>query len=160
MPNEGRIHSAIPVKLLLKREDNEGLVHVLAQQLHAPLPPGPELWTHVINDRNAALTHLPRHAPVEGRRVDNDGDVRMPLVGGANQFLVERENFRKMAEDFGNSDHSEILGVDDDIAPGSPHALSSRPKKAGRGVALITRSGPQGSRRLRRRSERSRKLRA
>src|ERR1700690_1255142 len=108
MAHKCRIHSAIAIKLLFERKNDESLVYVLAQKLHTPLPPRPELRTHVIDDENSALAHLPRHAPIEGGRVDDDGEVGTPLVGGANELLVEAKNFWKMADDFRNADDGEV----------------------------------------------------
>ena len=44
-----------------------------------------------------------------------------------------------MAEDFRNPDHRQILGIDDDLATGSPHALAARAKKVygGRSAPLL-----------------------
>ena len=47
--------------------------------------------------RDAALLHLTGDAPVEGRRVDHDGEVRLAAVGFADQAPVKAENFREMA---------------------------------------------------------------
>ena len=71
------VHAAIPVELFFKRENHQRLVDVLAQQTDAPLTPGPELRTNVVDDWNTTLLHLASHSPVERRRIDNDGEVRL-----------------------------------------------------------------------------------
>src|ERR1035438_1351495 len=123
MADESRVHAAIPVELFFERKDHQGFIHVLAQKLHPSLPPCPELRTDVVHDRNAASPHPPGHSPVEARGVDDDREVRPPLVGRANQTLIEAENLRKMAEDFSDADNREVLGVDDNIAARGAHAL-------------------------------------
>ncbi len=142
MPDESRIHAAVAIKLLLERKDHQRLVDVLAQELHPPLPPRPELRADVIDHRNAALAHLTGHAPVERGRVDHDRNIGPPLVRGANQFLVETEDFRKMAEDLGDADNGKVLRIDNDLATGGTHALAARPEKAYRGGGV----SPEGVR--------------
>ena len=129
MPDKRRIHSAIAVELLLEREDDERLVHVLAQQLDSSLSPRPELGANVIHHRNAASAHLPRDAPVERRRVNHHRQIRPPFIGRAQQLLIEAENLRQMADDFRDADHRQILRVDNDLAAGSAHSLAARAKK-------------------------------
>ena len=99
MPDERRIHSAIAIELLFEGKNHQRFVDILAQQFDASLPPCPELRTDVIDDRNSALAHLPRHAPVEAGSIDDHGKIGPALVRRANQFLIKSENLRQMADD-------------------------------------------------------------
>src|SRR6266576_2528094 len=123
MAYKGGIHDAVAIELFFKREDDQRFVDVVAQEADASLAPGPELWSDIINRRYAALFHLTGDAPVEGGRVDHDGEVGLAAIGFANQVVVEPENFWEVAEDFGDADDREIFGVDHRIAAGSAHAV-------------------------------------
>ena len=94
MSNEGRIHPALSIELLFEREDDKRFIDVIAQQAHAPLPPRPELWRDIVHGGNAALLHLPGNAPVERRRVDDDGEIGLAPVRFAQQVPVQSEDFR------------------------------------------------------------------
>src|SRR5208282_3746336 len=79
----------------------------------------------VVNDGNAALLHLPCYTPVEGRRVDDDGEVELTLVGFLDQMLEQAVDLGQMAEDFGDADDREIFSVSDGVAAGDAHAVSA-----------------------------------
>src|SRR6266576_1781232 len=123
MAYEGGIHAAVAIELFFKRKDNQRFVDVVAKQADASLAPRPELWSDIINRRDAALFHLTGNAPVEGGRVDHDGEVGLAAVGFANQVVVEPENFREVAQDLSDADDREIFGVDHGVAAGSAHAV-------------------------------------
>src|ERR1700686_3037741 len=129
MADERRVHATLAIKLLLKRKNHQSLVDVVAQQAHASLSPSPELRRHIIDRRNPALFHLARDTPVERRRIDNDGEVRLALVRFFNQMPIEPENLWQMAKNLGDANDRKILGVDDSLASGSPHALPAHPKE-------------------------------
>ena len=130
MADEGRVHAAVAIELFFEREDDQRLVDVVTEKAHASLSPCPELRRHVIHGRNAAPFHLPRHAPVERRRVDDDGEIGPPPVGLADQSSIEPENLREPAENLGDADDGEVFGVDDGLAPGSPHAIAADAEEA------------------------------
>ena len=44
-----------------------------------------------------------------------------------------------MADNLGDADDRQILGVDDDVAPGFPHALAARPEKCQSGREVRSR---------------------
>src|SRR5579864_1282174 len=129
MADEGRVHTALAIKLLLKGKNHQGFVDVIAQQAHTSLSPGPELRCYIIDRGNAALFHLARDTPVECRGVDNDDEIRLALVRLIDQMPIETENLRQMAENLGDADNRKILGVDDRLAPGGPHAVSAHAKE-------------------------------
>ena len=91
MADEGGVDSAIAVELFFEGKNHKSFVDVFAEQAHASLTPCPELRRDVVDDGNAALFHLPRDAPVEGRRVDDDGEVGFALVGFGDQVSVQAE---------------------------------------------------------------------
>ena len=76
MSDELRIDSAVSIKLFFEWKNHQSFIHILAQQPHPSLPPRPELRANVIHDWNPALLHLPRHTPVERRRINDHGQVR------------------------------------------------------------------------------------
>src|ERR1039457_1341825 len=97
MADKRRVESSIAIELFFEGKDHQRLVDVLAQQLDASLPPRPELRADVVNDRNATLMHLPRHPPIEGRRIDDDGEYRTLCIGRATHIPGEAEDFGQMA---------------------------------------------------------------
>src|ERR1700693_3189806 len=125
MTDEGRVHSTVAIELFFKRKNHQRFIDVVAQQTHAPVAPCPELRRNVIHRRNAAPLHLPCHAPVEGRRVDDDGEIRLALVGFFDQVLIKTVDLWQMAEDFGDADDREVFRVDQGVAASSAHALSA-----------------------------------
>src|SRR5258706_4935028 len=125
MANESCVHSTVAVELFFNRKNPQRFVDVLAQQSHSPLPPRPKLRRDIVDHRNASLLHLPSYAPVEGWRVDDDGEVRFALVGFFNQMLVEAVDLRQMAEDFRDADNRKIFRVDDGVAADGAHAFSA-----------------------------------
>src|SRR5580658_9329185 len=125
MAYEGGVDSAIAVELFFEGKDDERLVNVVSQQTHASLAPRPELWCDVIDHGDAAFLHLPRHAPVECGRVDDDGEPGLALVGFFDQTLEQAVDLRQMAEDFSDADDRKIFGVDDGVAAGGAHPVSA-----------------------------------
>src|SRR5215470_13864875 len=100
MSDEGRVHASVAVELFFEGKNYKCFVDVVAEQAHASLPPGPELRGDVIDGGNTSFFHLPSYAPVEGRGVDDDGEVGLAAVSLADQILVELPDFWQVAEDF------------------------------------------------------------
>src|SRR5271156_3746774 len=99
MADESRIHSTVAIKLFFKGKDHQRFVDIVADQADASLAPCPELRRNVVDHGNAALLHLPRYAPVEGGRVDHDGEIGFATVGFFDQKLKEAVDLRQVAED-------------------------------------------------------------
>ena len=129
MSHELRSHSTIAVKLFLEGKDHQRLINVFAKQTHAPLPPSPKLRANVIDDWNATFFHLPRNPPVERRRVNDDGQIRLALVGFSDQLVKETPDFRQMTQNFGDTDDREVLRINDSIASGCAHLLTADTEK-------------------------------
>src|SRR5580700_5347037 len=129
MADERRIDSTIAVKLLFKGKNHQRLVDVVTNKAHAPLAPRPELRRDIVDDRDAALLHLPRDAPVERRRIDHDCEIRLALVSFGDQMLEQSIDLRQMAQDFSNADDRKIFRVDNRIAAGSAHPLATNAEK-------------------------------
>src|SRR5882724_5165941 len=115
MSDKRRIHAVNAVEILLEGKDHKCLVDVLAEQLHSSLPPRPELRTDVVHHRNAALAHLAGHTPIKCGRVDDDGERWFSFVGGADEFAEESVDFWEMAEDLGDADNGEEIGINDEL---------------------------------------------
>ena len=103
--------------------------------------------------RNAALPHLSSDPPIECWGVDDDGEIRLALVSLRNQTPIQSKNLRQLAENFGDADDCEIFGVDNGVAPGSPHPVPADTKEFERlfvcrdGAPPVERSGaPQAAR--------------
>src|SRR5271166_1710175 len=129
MSDEGGVDSAIAVELFFKRKDHERFVDVVAEQADSSLTPCPELRGDIVDGGDAALFHLAGDAPVEGGRVDDDGEVGLALVGFREEMFVEAVDFWQVAEDFGDADYGEVFCVDDRVASGGAHAVSADAEK-------------------------------
>src|SRR5215467_7551750 len=116
MSHKFGIDAAVAIKLLFKGKDDQRLIDVLAQQSYPPLAPGPELRADVVNHGNAAFLHLAGDPPIEGGRIDHDGEIRLLAVGGSDQAVKKTPDFRQVAENFRDSHDRQIPGIDDDVA--------------------------------------------
>src|SRR5215469_2553265 len=121
MSDEFCIHAAFAVELFFKREDDKRLVNIFAQQLHPSLPPGPELRTHIIDHGNAALLHFPGNPPVEGRRINHDGEIGFAAVGFGDEPVKKSPDSWQMTKNFCNADDRKIMRVNHDVAAGGAH---------------------------------------
>ncbi len=129
MANKSRVDSAVAVELFFERKDHQRLVDVVAEEPHSSLPPCPELRRDIVHRGNTSPLHLASHSPVEGWGVDDDCEVRFPLVCFADKAAVQAKNFREVAEDFGDADYGEVFRIDDGVATFGPHAFPTYPKE-------------------------------
>src|SRR5579862_7349808 len=129
MSDEGRVHPAIAIELLLEGKNHQSLVDVVTDQPHATLPPRPELRGDIVDRRDAAPLHLPRDAPVERRGIDDDSQIRLALVGFRDQSSIEPENLWQMTEDLRDADDSQVFRVDNGVAACGAHAVSTDAEK-------------------------------
>src|SRR5580704_11487547 len=125
MADEGGVDSAVTVELFFEWKYHQSFVDVVADQADASLTPCPELRRDIVDHWDAALLHLPRYAPVEGRRVDDDGEIGLALVGFFDQMSKQAVDLRQMTENFGDADDGEVFRVDDRVAAGGAHAVSA-----------------------------------
>src|SRR4030095_2247048 len=130
------IHTPIAIEPFFKRKDHQSFADVFFQQPYAPLPPGPKLRAHVIDNGNSPLMHFPRNPPVESGRINHDGEVRFASVGFGDELVKKAPNFRQMVEDFRNADNSEIFGIHKNVASGRTHALPASAKELNRFIML------------------------
>src|SRR5579862_3954286 len=129
MADEGRINSTVAVELFFKRKNHQSFRDVFTQQADASLPPCPELGAYVVDDRNSAFAHLTSYAPVEGGRVDDDGEIGMAFVSFRDHTAEASVDIWQVADDFGDSDHCQISCVYDGIAACSAHAVPASAEK-------------------------------
>src|SRR5207248_7843383 len=80
MSNEDGINTSIAIEPFFEGEDNERLLDVFPQQLYPALPPCPELWTHVVQDGDPTLMHLPGDPPIECGGIDHYGESRFAAI--------------------------------------------------------------------------------
>src|SRR5580693_4893 len=125
MADEDRIHSTVSVEPFFKGKDHQRFVDIVADEADSSLAPRPELRCNVVDHWNAALLHLPRYAPVEGGRVDHDGEIGLALISFFDQMLEQTVYLWQVAEDFGDADYGKIFRVDYDVAAGGAHAASA-----------------------------------
>ncbi len=85
MPDMGDRYAVATVEVGLEREQDEHPVDELGDGADAPLAPGPDLRTDVVDDRNPEPLELAGEAQVELREVDQDGDRRTALLAGRDQ---------------------------------------------------------------------------
>jgi hypothetical protein len=78
--------------------------------------------------------HLARDPPVKSGRIDDDGKVGPPSVTLRNQLVKESVYFWKLAEDLSNTNNSQVIRIDDGIAPRIPHALPAYAEEFERGL--------------------------
>ena len=119
------LHAVPPVKFLFEREDAENFFDPLLHSADAVFAPGPKLRRDEVDHRNATGVHLAGHAKIEGRGIDDHGDVGLfwRAIHGAQQLAEFRIDFRQVAENFGHADHRQMSRLNDDLAAGGPHAL-------------------------------------
>src|SRR5258707_915616 len=126
------IDAAIAIELLFEGENHECLIDVLAKQSHPTLSPGPELRADVIDDGNSTLFHLPRHAPVECGRVDDDGQVGLAAVRLFYQTVKQPPDFGKVPEDFSDADDGKVFRVNYGVAAGGTHFVAAHTEEVDR----------------------------
>ena len=129
MPDKFRLDSALSVELLLEGEDDQHLAHVLAYQLDTRLPPRPQLWADVINHRDAALVQFAGQPKVEVGEVDQHSRVWSSALGFVDNFVKEPEDSRQVLDHLDQSDHGNLIGVDDEIAARLLHLLAADAEK-------------------------------
>ena len=137
MTDKGRVHAPFAVELFFERENNEGLVDVIAEEAYSSLSPRPELRGDVVDRWDAAAFHLAGYAPVESGRVDNDGEIRLAPVSFANQVLVESQNFGQVAENLGDTDDRQVFGIDDGVASGYAHTVTANAEELERWIEVL-----------------------
>ena len=115
------IQPGLPVKVPLKGEDRDHLAHGIAQDAHAPPPPGPNLGADKIDDRNPATFQLFRQTEVEIGKVDENRSARPAAVRFLEQSAEGPEEARQAGDDFGNPDDGYLVGIDDGLHPGAAH---------------------------------------
>src|SRR5580692_11390855 len=99
MADEGRVDSAVVVELFFKGKDHQRFVDIVADKADASLAPGPELRRNVVDHGNATLLHLPSYAPVERRRVNDDGNIGLALVCFVDQMMKQAVDLGQMSYD-------------------------------------------------------------
>src|SRR5262249_1143816 len=100
MSHKHRVHTAISVEFFFEGKNHQSLGNIFFQQSHSSLPPGPKLWTYVIHHGDVALAHLSRHAPVESRRINYNGQLRGLRDALSDELTEQPPDFWKMAENF------------------------------------------------------------
>jgi hypothetical protein len=126
--------NAVPrIKLLLKGEDHNHLADIFFDLLHSSGAPGPDLWTHKVEHRNAPAMQFTRQAQIEIREVDQDGGVRLAARGFGHQVLEAAANVRQVLYDLNQPDHGDIFGVDQQLAAGGAHLFSAHAEESGAG---------------------------
>jgi hypothetical protein len=68
---------------------------------------------------------LPSDAPIESRRVNYHGEIRMPLVGFGDELIKQPPDSWEMAKYFRDPNYGEVLRIDHGFAADGPHAVSA-----------------------------------
>src|SRR5438132_9709142 len=135
MADERGIYAAVSIELFFKGKDDQRLCDIFAQESNPRLAPRPKLWANVIDDGNTPFVHLPGDPPVESGRVDDDGQISAAAVSFSDQAMKEAVDLANVAEDLGDADYGELLGVHNRVASNGAHALATDTKKFQRRVA-------------------------
>jgi hypothetical protein len=106
---------------------------------NASLAPGPELRGDIVDRWDPTLLHLAGDAPVERGGVDDDGDVRLALVGFVDQAAVKLVDLRQVADDFCDAYDREVFGFDYYVAARGSHAGTACAEEVERGCGASLR---------------------
>src|ERR1700733_7353614 len=135
MSNEGSVDSTVAIKLLLEGKNHQRFIDVISQQPQSSLPPRPELRSDVVHRGYASFFHFAGDPPVKGRRINDDGEVRLAFIGFLDQVVEQAVDLWQVAEDFRDADDRQIFGVGHRLASGGAHAVPAYPKKIQRMLA-------------------------
>ncbi len=104
MSDELRIHAPLPIVFLLKRENDEHLVHIIANYADPSAPPRPQLRTYVIDHADTRLFHFLGQTKVELREIQEHRHSRRVVQAGAKNFLKRRVIHAQMSQRFSWAD--------------------------------------------------------
>src|SRR5713226_7646698 len=96
-------NTGIGVKLFFKGKDTECVREPPPHQIHAPWPPGPELWANVIDVSNAFGAELARETQMKTREVRQNRKRRAAALGFIHEAPHGAEQGRQALQHLGDS---------------------------------------------------------
>src|SRR5258708_17002663 len=131
MSNNVELNSVLPVKLLLERKNHDHLANVLLDLLYTPGSPGPYLRTDKVEDRNSKPMKLARQTKIELREINEDCSIRSARLGLRNKTVKPREDSWQMRDHFRQSNDSNFLRVNQQLAAVGAHLLAAHAEERG-----------------------------
>ena len=104
MSDELRIHSPLPIVFLLKGENDEHLIHIIADYVDPPAAPRPELRTYVIDHADTRPFHFFGQTKVKLRKVQEHRYSRGVIQAGAKNLLKRLVIHAEMSQGFSWAD--------------------------------------------------------
>ena len=111
MSNERHRDARLAIQRLFEREDDQHVIHGLADRVQPSAPPGPDLRRDVVDDAHSSAAEVAREPEVEVGIVDEHGHVgELPVDLG--QYAVEHPPQRpQMRDDLQQADDGQVLDV-------------------------------------------------
>ena len=113
------------VDLLLEVKEAEHLVDAVLELPEPPSPPRPDLRTHVVHDADVSLPELLGQAQVEVGEINEHGQLRPATVHLRQQGLEGPVDARQAAEDLGDADHRDGVGIHRGVDAGAAHGFAA-----------------------------------
>ena len=136
MPHEHRANAVLTVEARLERQQAQHEVYRAPDGSYAPLPPCPDLRTHILDGRDTRRLETGGDAEIELGRVDADVGVRPLFEQAAHEFATQPDQPRQVAQDLGKTHDCERLRALPRLAAGRGHPRSGDPEIARPGGAL------------------------
>src|SRR6516165_5146074 len=136
-------NAAVAIDRLLEGEDHQDAVGERADRLQTPLPPRPDLWPDVVDDRHAKPLDPGREAEIEIWRVDDDERVRFMGPRRPHELPERGERLRDCGQRFGESGDGNAAIVGKELATCLLKAWTAEAGhlRAGRERPELTRQG-------------------
>ena len=125
----------VPVERLFERENDEHLVHDLADRAQPPSPPRPHLGAHVIKDGNPESVEALSEPQVEAGEVDQDRNGRLSRSRLGEEEAHGPLKCGQLADDFYQSNNGYLVEMYDEVRTGVLRTLAPQAKGSKRGQA-------------------------
>src|SRR3954447_9546075 len=101
MSDEFYFDPVLAIKILFERENHQHLADVSLHQLQPPFSPSPQLWRHVVEDRDAERVKFFREPEVEIWEVNQDRCRGSSLLSRLHQSVELAIDLGQVLYDFG-----------------------------------------------------------
>ena len=116
----------LPVEWRLEGQDDGDAAGQPGQALGAPRLPRPDLWSDVVEYRNAEPHRVPRDPHVEARIVDRNHHIGRLLPQETHYPPLKPPEEAQPPENFHKAHHGEFVEVAQELHPGHGHALAAQ----------------------------------
>ena len=114
----------VAVERLFERENDEHLIHDLADGAQPPSPPRPHLGAHVIKDGNPESVEPLSQTQVEAGKVDQDGSGRPSRSRLGEEETHGSLKRGQLAKDFYQSNDGDLVEMHDEVRTGALRTLA------------------------------------